>query len=334
MTRFQNIAVVGATGMVGSTLISLLEERNFPVQKLYLLASDRSAGETISFHKKNYFVESINTFDFTKTDLCFFCASNDIAEKFAPIAALHGNVVIDKSSYFRMDPDVPLVVPEVNADALRTLPKNIIASPNCTTIPLAMALKPIYDAAGIARMNIATYQSVSGSGRDAVDELAEQTAQLLSGKPIKPKVYPQQIAFNVIPHIDAFEENGYTREEMKVVNESRKILDDPDLLINVTAVRVPVFFGHSIAVHLETRDDLSLKEALKLLGHAPGVKLFADPTRYPTPVHDAAGQDVTFVGRVRKDISHPKGISFWVVCDNVRKGAALNAVQIAEFLNQ
>ncbi|MDX1900895.1 MAG: aspartate-semialdehyde dehydrogenase [Gammaproteobacteria bacterium] len=334
MKKFQDIAVIGATGMVGSILLSLLEERDFPVRHLYLLASERSVGEIISFRGKSHPIQALSTFDFSKTQLCFFCASNDIAKKYAPIAAEKGNIIIDKSSYFRMDPEVPLVVPEVNPGALRSLPKNIIASPNCSTIPVVVALKPIFDAVGIERINVATYQSVSGSGRDAVKELAKQTAQLLNGQPISPSVYPQQIAFNVLPHIDAFEENGYTREEMKVVNETRKILDDSNLMVNATAVRVPVFFGHSIAVHAETRKKLSAKDAMLLLSRAPGITLFNDPATYPTPVHDAAGKDDIFVGRVRDDISHPRGLNLWIVADNVRKGAALNAIQIAEYLNQ
>jgi len=334
MKKMFDIAVVGATGMVGSILLQLLAERKFPIKNLYLLASERSTGVSISFIGKKYSVELIDGFDFTKTQICFFCVGNDVAAKFAPIAEAAGNFVIDKSSYFRMDSEIPLIVPEVNGEILDPQKNKIIASPNCTTIPIVMALKPLHDAVGLARLNVATYQSVSGSGRDAVDELTEQTAGLLRGEIIQPKVYPQQISFNVIPFIDSLEENGYTREEMKVVNETRKILQHDKLPVHATAVRVPVFYGHSIAVQIETHELLSVADAKKILGDKSGIKLFSDPATYPTPVHDAAGHDEVFVGRLRKDLSSEKGICFWLVCDNLRKGAALNAVQIAEYLTQ
>lgn len=328
-----NIAIVGATGLVGSTTLSILEERKFPINKIYLLASHRSVGDALEFNGKSYFVEDLADFDFTQTQICFFCTSNDISEKYAPKAAASGNVVIDKSSHFRYDKNIPLIVPEVNGEALAHFrKKNIIANPNCNTIPVAVALKPIYDAVGITRINIATYQSVSGSGKDAINELAQQTAFLLNGKPIKPKIYSQQIAFNVLPHCDELQENGYTREEMKVVWELQKILGDKKIAINPTAVRVPVFYGHSAAVHIETNDKISLKDALDLLNKTPGIKLMTGKNQYPSPVRDAAGKDEVFVGRVREDISHKKGLDMWVVTDNLRKGAALNAVQIAEEL--
>jgi len=328
-----NIAVVGATGLVGSTVIALLEERNFPVNEIYFLASHRSAGETLTFKDKPYLIEDLTQFDFKQTDLCFFCVGNDLAAEYAPKAAKAGNIVIDKSSNFRYDDQVPLLVPEVNPNAFSDFKyKNIIANPNCNTIPLVVALKPIYDAVGVERMNVATYQSVSGSGKEAVTELAEQTAALLNGRTIKPKVYSQQIAFNLLPHIDDFEDNGYTREEMKIVWETHKILNDNTIAINPTAVRVPVFYGHSAAVHIQTRDKLTADQAVKLLSKAKGVKMITGKFPYPTPVKDAAGNDLVYVGRVRKDISHDKGLNLWVVADNIRKGAALNAIQIAEQL--
>jgi aspartate-semialdehyde dehydrogenase len=333
MRTLYNIAIVGATGAVGSTLLSILEERNFPVDNIYMLASHRSVGDSITFNDKHYKVEDLADFDFSQTKIAFFCASNDLAEEFAPIAAEAGNIVIDKSSHFRYDPEVPLVVPEVNDYAIAEYHnKNIIASPNCNTIPIVVALKPIYDAVGILRINIATYQSVSGTGKDAIAELASQTAELLNGRPAKAKVYPQQIAFNVLPHIDEFLENGYTKEEMKIVWETQKIMGDDSIAINATAVRVPVFYGHSAAVHIETKDKITAKEAEHLLGNALGVKLIAGKFPYPTPAKDAAGKDPVFVGRVREDISHSHGLDLWVVADNLRKGAALNAVQIAERL--
>lgn len=333
MPKKINVAIVGATGIVGSAVLSILEERKFPIDKLYLLASKRSAGESREFNGKILKVMELETFDFSQTTLCFFCASNEIAAEFAPKAAEMGNTVIDKSSFFRYHPDVPLIVPEVNGHILAKVKKNsIISSPNCNTIPLVIALKPIYDAVGISRMNVATYQSVSGTGKDAVTELVEQTAALLNGEPIEPKVYPQQIAFNILPHIDDFQENGYTKEEMKIVWETHKIFEDQTIAINPTAVRVPVLFGHSAAVHIETKSKITVAKAAALLSKAPGVELMKGKNAYPTPVHDAAGQDPVFVGRLREDISTEKGLNLWVVADNIRIGAALNAVHIAEQL--
>lgn len=334
MRKSLNVTVVGATGLVGSALLSILEERRFAINQLYLLASKRSSGETREFNGKPYWVEDLTQFDFKQSELCFFCAGNDVAAEYAPIAANAGNIVIDKSSYFRYHDDVPLIIPEVNWHALDDFPKaHIIASPNCSTIPILMAIKPIHDSVGIKSLTIATYQSVSGSGREAVTELAKQSGQLLNGKPIKSKIYPQQIAFNVLPHIDDFQDNGYTKEEMKIVWETHKILNDDSIDINPTAVRVPVFYGHSAAVHIETNKKISIKQATTLLKKAKGLMLSHGKYPYPTPVHDAAGKDEVYVGRIRENISGKPGLNLWIVGDNIRKGAALNAVQIAEQLN-
>jgi len=328
-----NVAIVGATGIVGTTALAILEERNFPIKNLFLLASARSVGETRNFKGKSYSIENLAEFDFSKTDICFFCAGNDISAEYAPKAAALGNVVLDKSSHFRYQDDIPLIVPEVNEKDIAAFKNHrIIANPNCNTVPIAVALKPIYDAVGIARMNVATYQSVSGTGKDAITELAEQSVQVLDEMPVRAHIYPQQIAFNVLPHIDQFEENGYTREEMKIVWEMQKIFNDKTIAINPTTVRVPVFCGHSAAVHIETHDKISAKKALELLSCAPGVKVITGALPYPTPVKDAAGKDAVFVGRIREDLSHPLGLNLWIVTDNLRKGAALNAIQVAEKL--
>jgi aspartate-semialdehyde dehydrogenase len=327
------IAIVGATGLVGSTLLSILQEQNFSANSLYLLASKQSAGSAIRYANQDLIIHDLAEFDFSKTKIAFFCVGNDLAAQYAPVAAKAGNVVIDKSYYYRNNDDVPLIVPEVNPEAIAGYKKlNIIASPNCNTIPIAVGLKPIYDAVGIARINVATYQSVSGTGKEAMAELTNQSRQVLDNLPVQSSVYPQQIAFNVLPHIDDFLENGYTREEMKIVWEMRKIFNDPNLAINPTAVRVPVYCGHSAAVHIETKDKLTAKQAEKLLMNAPGVHLITGQYPYPTPVLDAAGKDKVYVGRVRDDISFDKGLNFWIVADNLRKGAALNAVQIANQL--
>lgn len=328
-----NIAVVGATGAVGETMLSILEERNFPITNLYPLASERSLGKTILFKHKNYHVNNLAEFDFNGVDIALFSAGGSVSADHAPRAAAAGCLVIDNTSHFRQDDDIPLVIPEVNPDALADYQKrNIIANPNCSTIQMLVALKPIYDAVGITRINVATYQSVSGTGQNAILELAQQTGELLSGRPATTKVYPQQIAFNVIPHIDSFQDNGYTREEMKMVWETQKILGDKNILVNPTAARVPVFYGHSEAVHIETRDKITAQRAIQLLKAAPGVKVVDNPGKgeYPTAVRQAAGHDPVYVGRIREDISHPRGLDLWIVADNIRKGAALNAVQIAE----
>ena len=318
-----DVAVVGATGAVGEAMISILEERNFPVRKLYLLASARSAGKSIMFHGKSVRVTDLAEFDFSQVQIGLFSAGASISEKFAPIAAAAGCVVIDNTSQFRRDEDVPLIVPEVNIEALAGYgARNIIANPNCSTIQMLVALKPIYDAVGIERINVATYQAVSGTGKEAIEELAGQTASLLNGQEVVREVYPKQIAFNVLPQIDTFQENGYTREEMKMVWETRRIFDDSAIQVNPTCVRVPVFFGHSEAVHIETVDKITAQQARLLLEKAPGIIVMDDRVdgSYPTAVTESAGTDGVFVSRIREDISHPKGLDMWIVADNVRKG--------------
>ena len=330
-----NVAIVGATGAVGEVLLELLESRNFPVNNLYLLASERSAGTTLSFKGKRISVQNLAEFDFSQAEIGLFSAGGSISAEYAPKAAAAGCVVIDNTSHFRRDEDIPLVVPEVNSHALeRFADRNIIANPNCSTIQMLVALKPIYDAVGIARINVATYQAVSGTGKSAIEELAAQTARLLNGQPAESKVYPKQIAFNALPHIDTFQENGYTREEMKMVWETQKIFEDETISVNPTCVRIPVFHGHSEAVHIETKEPISAAEAQALLERAPGVEVIdtRNDGGYPTPVSEAAGSDPVYVGRIREDISHPMGLDLWVVSDNLRKGAALNSVQIAEVL--
>lgn len=335
MSKEYDVAVVGATGAVGEVMISVLEERNFPVRNLYPLASSRSAGKSIQFRGKAVRVTDLAEFDFSKAQIGLFSAGGSISEEFAPKAAAAGCVVIDNTSQFRRDDDIPLIVPEVNMEALAGYTtRNIIANPNCSTIQMLVALKPIYDAVGIQRINVATYQAVSGTGKEAIEELAGQTAKLLNGQEVTPEVYPKQIAFNVLPHIDTFQDNGYTREEMKMVWETQKIFADPGILVNPTCVRVPVFFGHSEAVHIETVDKITAQQARALLEQAPGVTVIDEHADggYPTAVTDSAGKDAVFVGRIREDLSHPRGLNLWIVSDNVRKGAALNSVQIAESL--
>ncbi|MEM1154307.1 MAG: aspartate-semialdehyde dehydrogenase [Pseudomonadota bacterium] len=330
-----DVAVVGATGAVGETMIEILEQREFPVGTLYPLASSRSAGKTVMFRGKSVAVTDLAEFDFSQAHIGLFSAGGSISADFAPKAAEAGCIVVDNTSHFRREEDIPLVVPEVNPEALADYGRrNIIANPNCSTIQMLVALKPLYDAAGIERINVATYQAVSGSGKEAIEELAGQTARLLNGLEVECEVYPKQIAFNAIPHIDAFQDNGYTREEMKMVWETRKIFGDHSIEVNPTCVRIPVFYGHSEAVHIETVDKLTADEARALLADAPGVTLIDEQADggYPTPVVEAAGHDPVFVGRVREDISHPRGLNLWIVSDNVRKGAALNSVQIAEKL--
>jgi aspartate-semialdehyde dehydrogenase len=335
MTRKVNVAVVGATGAVGEAMIEILAERKFPVGQLKVLASARSEGKVVRFSGKSIRVERLDTFDFSGTEIGLFSAGGAVSAEHAPRAAAAGCTVIDNTSHFRYDDDIPLVVPEVNPGALAGYRKRgIIANPNCSTIQMVVALKPIHDAVGIERVNVATYQSVSGAGSKGVRELASQTADLLNVRPIEPKAFTRQIAFNVIPHIDVFMDNGYTKEEMKMVWETRKILGDPDILVNPTCVRVPVFYGHSEAVHIETKRKLTAQDARELLRSAPGVEVVDDRTNggYPTAVKEAAGRDPVYVGRIREDISHPRGLDLWIVSDNVRKGAALNSVQIAELL--
>ncbi|VAX08988.1 Aspartate-semialdehyde dehydrogenase [hydrothermal vent metagenome] len=330
-----NVAVVGATGAVGEAMLSILAERKFPVDKIYPLASSRSLGKKVAFGDKWLKVEALDDFDFTKMDIALFSAGDEVSEVYAPRAAEAGCSVIDNTSRFRYDDDVPLVVPEVNPEAISNyVNRGIIANPNCVTIQLLVAIKPIYDAVGIERINVCTYQAVSGTGKDGIEELAMQTANLLNAKSISTDVYPKQIAFNVLPQIDVFEENGYTREEMNMVWETRKILNDESIQVNPTAVRVPVFYGHSEAVHIETREKISAEQARVLLIKSPGIVVLDErhDGGYPTAVTELKGADATYVGRIREDISHPRGLDMWVVSDNVRKGAALNAVQIAEIL--
>jgi len=335
MTHKFDVAVVGATGAVGETMLEILAARDFPVNNVYPLASARSAGKRVPFGSKYLTVGDLDTFDFSKVQIGLFSAGASISEKYAPLAAAAGCVVIDNTSQFRYDDDIPLVIPEVNPGAIKGYTnRGIIANPNCSTIQMLVALKPIKDAAGIERINVCTYQAVSGTGKEAIEELAGQTAKLLNGSAAEANVYPKQIAFNVLPHIDVFEDNGYTKEEMKMVWETRKIMEDDSIQVNPTAVRVPVFFGHSEAVHVETRDKLSAERARELLAAAPGVVVL-DERRdggYPTAVTEGASQDPVYVGRIREDISHPRGLDLWVVADNVRKGAALNSIQIAEIL--
>ena len=328
-----NVAVVGATGAVGEVMLSILEQRNFPVNEIFPLASSRSAGKSVVFNGRSLEVGRLDEFDFSTVELGLFSAGGSVSAEYAPKATAAGCIVVDNTSYFRNDPEIPLIVPEVNLHALDQH-QGIIANPNCSTIQMVVALKPIYDAVGIHRINVATYQAVSGAGRRAIEELASQTAALLNGKKPAMEVMPKQIAFNVIPEIDSFQDNGYTREEMKMVWETRKILEDDTLMINPTTVRVPVFYGHSEAVHLETRDAVTAAEVRQLLSVAPGVTVIDDhtPGGYPTAVTDAAKQDGVFVGRIREDISCDRGINLWIVSDNVRKGAALNSIQISEAL--
>jgi aspartate-semialdehyde dehydrogenase len=334
--RAVRVAVVGATGLVGETMIKVLEERDFPVSELYPLASNRSVGKTVPFRGKSYPVDDLAEFDFSKADIGLFSAGGEISREFAPKAAAAGCIVIDNTSEFRYQDDIPLVIPEVNRHAIAQYKtRGIIANPNCSTIQMLVVLKPIHDAVGIERINVATYQSVSGAGKEAVEELASQTAALMNGQGLqKGRVIPKQIAFNVVPQIDVFMENGYTKEEMKMVWETHKIMEDKTIRVNPTTVRVPVFFGHSEAVHIETRKKITVTEARALLRKAPGVEVMDErkPGGYPTAATEAANRDTVYVGRIREDISTECGLNLWVVADNVRKGAATNSVQIAEIL--
>ena len=328
------VAVVGATGAVGQQMVACLEERRFPVSQLFPLASERSLGKTVTFLGKEITVEVLSKDSFDGVEIALFSAGGSISKEYGPIAARAGAVVVDNSSAWRMDPEVPLVVPEVNPHDIGLYPKTgIIANPNCSTIQMVVALKPLHDAAQIKRVVVSTYQAVSGTGQKAVDELAAQVRALLSCQEPKNQVYPHRIAFNVLPHIDVFLPNGYTKEEMKMVNETQKIMGDDSIQVTATTVRVPVFYGHSEAVNIETARKLTVAEARQILAAAPGVKVVDDPLRnqYPMPL-DAAGQDLTLVGRIREDFSIDNGLNFWVVADNLRKGAATNAVQIAELL--
>ncbi|MBD3667303.1 MAG: aspartate-semialdehyde dehydrogenase, partial [Kangiella sp.] len=324
-----NVAIVGATGAVGVTIREILEERDFPVENLYLLASERSAGERVMFKGKSIRVENLADFDFSKADIGLFSAGGDISAEYAPKAAEAGCVVVDNTSHFRYDDDIPLVVAEVNPERIADYKnRGIIANPNCSTMQLLVALKPIQDDVGIEHINVCTYQAVSGSGHKAVEELASQTAQLLNGREATNKVYDKQIAFNVLPNIDKVQDNGYTKEEMKMVWETHKIFEDPSIGVSPTAVRVPVFYGHSEAVHIKTRVPLDVEQARYLLKNAPGVTVVDDMSKldYATPVTHASGKDDVFVSRIRKDVGMENGLAMWIVSDNVRKGAALNTV--------
>ncbi|HHZ69976.1 MAG TPA: aspartate-semialdehyde dehydrogenase [Methylococcaceae bacterium] len=337
MVKKFNVAVVGATGAVGEAMLSILEQRGFPIGEIYPLASSRSVGKRIRFNGESVKIGDLAEFDFSQVQIGLFSAGASVSAEYAPKAVAAGCVVIDNTSQFRYEADIPLVVPEVNPESIAAFSnQGIIANPNCSTIQMVVALKPIYDAVGIDRINVCTYQAVSGSGKVGVEEVVSQTAKLLNGKPVTSKVYPKQIAFNVLPQIDVFMDNGYTKEEMKMVWETKKIMADDDIKVNATAVRVPVFFGHSEAVHLETREPISASEARALLEKAPGVTVVdvREEGGYPTAVTESSGNDAVFVGRIRSDISHPLGLNLWVVSDNVRKGAALNSVQIAEILAQ
>ena len=335
MSDKYDVAVVGATGAVGEVMLEVLSERDFPVNKVYALASERSVGKTVEFGNRELPVDNLAEFDFSKAQIGLFSAGGSISAEFAPKAAAAGCVVVDNTSHFRRDEDIPLVVPEVNPEAIADYKtRGIIANPNCSTIQMVVALKPIYDAAGIERINVATYQAVSGAGKSAMEELVRQTTTLLNGRPLEIDGPAKQIAFNCIPHIDTFQDNRYTREEMKMVWETQKILGDDAILVNPTAVRIPAFYGHSEAVHIETREKISAEAVCDLMREAPGIELLdgVDFGEYPTAVTEASGTDPVYVGRVREDISHPRGIDLWVVSDNIRKGAALNSVQIAEIL--
>ena len=337
MSRKLNVAIVGATGAVGETFLTVLAERKFPIKTLYPLASSRSAGKTVQFKNNEIEVLDLAEFDFSQVDIALFSAGGSVSKEYAPKAAAAGCVVIDNSSTFRYEDDIPLVVPEVNPHRIAEYKnRGIIANPNCSTIQMVVALKPLYDAAGITRINVSTYQSVSGTGKTAISELISQMGDLLNGRPAKVDVYPEQIAFNAIPHIDQFEDNGYTREEMKMVWETRKIMEDESIMVNPTAVRVPVIYGHSEAVHVELKKPMTAEAARAILTKAPGVKVVDNIAKgsYPTVLKNAVGRDEVFVGRIRQDISHPNGLNLWVVADNIRKGAASNAVQIAEILNK
>ncbi|MCX7115869.1 MAG: aspartate-semialdehyde dehydrogenase [Gammaproteobacteria bacterium] len=330
-----NVAIVGATGAVGEAMLSVLQERDFPVGELSLLASSRSVGKTLQFARRDLDVMDLAEFDFEGVDIALFSAGGEISKLHAPRAVAAGAVVIDNTSCFRYEKDIPLVVPEVNAQRIADyVNRGIIANPNCSTIQMLVALKPIYDAVGIRRINVSTYQAVSGTGKRAVSELIHQVSELLNGRSAKSEVYPHPIAFNVLPHIDVFLENGYTKEEMKMVWETQKMLEDDEIMVNPTTVRVPVLYGHSESIHIETRKPITPKQARDLLKKAPGVVVVDNPAKqqYPTPMTHAVGKDEVFVGRIRQDLVDPLGLNLWVVADNIRKGAATNAVQIAEIL--
>ena len=331
----KNIAIVGATGAVGEAMLELLASRDFPVGELTLLASERSAGTRLPFKEKSLTVKDLAQFDFTGIDIAMFSAGGDVSADYAPTATAAGCVVIDNTSHFRREEDIPLIIPEVNLHALDGYKaRNIIANPNCSTIQMLVALKPIMDAAGLSRINVATYQAVSGAGKSGIEELAGQSAKLLNAQDIEPEVFGKQIAFNAVPHIDDFQDNGFTKEEMKMIWETHKIFENDDVQVSPTCVRIPAFYGHSEAVYVETKSQIDADAVRVLLSGAPGVKVIDTRERggYPTAVTDAAGEETVFVGRIRNDIMNPLGLHLWIVSDNIRKGAALNSLQIAEAL--
>ncbi|MBI5835779.1 MAG: aspartate-semialdehyde dehydrogenase [Candidatus Eisenbacteria bacterium] len=328
MAGARTVAVVGATGAVGQEMLRVLEQRDFPVGRLRPMASARSAGSRLCFRGREFAVEALEGADFDGVDVALFSIGAELAREHGPRAAEAGAVVVDNSTAFRMEPDVPLVVPEVNGELLASRPR-IVANPNCCAVPLVVVLHALRRAAALKRVIVTTFQSVSGTGKDAMDELREQAGAWLEGRESPPRVYPRPIAFNCLPHVDAFQDNGYTREEMKITAESRKMLGLPDLLLSATCVRVPVFRAHSESVTVEFERPVTPQQALDALRSAAGVELRGEPGAYPTP-RDAEGGDLTLVGRVREDVSHPGGIALWLTCDNLRKGAALNAIQIAE----
>ena len=330
-----NIAIAGATGAVGEQMLKVLAERDFPVAEVHPLASARSVGKRVRFKERELEVGELAAFDFSRVKLALFSAGASVSKEHAPRATAAGCVVVDNTSQFRYDDEVPLVVPEVNPEEIaRYARTGIVANPNCSTIQMVVALKPLHDRFRVRRVNVATYQAVSGTGRAAIEEMLEQSRALLAGKRAEPRVYPKQIAFNALPHIDAFMDNGYTKEEMKMVWETRKIFNDDSIMVNPTTVRVPVAYGHSEAVHVEFAEEATVAEARELLSRAPGVSVLDEHRDggYPTAATEAAGSDLVFVGRIRKDLSHPRGLDLWVVGDNLRKGAATNGVQIAELL--
>ncbi|MDR2428429.1 MAG: aspartate-semialdehyde dehydrogenase [Candidatus Margulisbacteria bacterium] len=331
MAKKYNVAVVGATGVVGQEMLKVLEERKFPVGKIIPLASARTAGSRVEFQGQEVVVQELKETSFSDAQIALFSAGSAVSEKFAPLAAASGAVVIDNTAFFRMDPQVPLVVPEINASAVKNRPKGIIANPNCSTAQMVVALKPIYDAVGIKRLVISTYQAVSGTGKEAIDELQQEVVDILQFKPVRPKVYPHQIAFNILPHIDSFLDSGYSKEEMKMVNETKKIFGDAGLRVTATTCRVPVFYCHAECVNVETQKKISADEARRLLHKAENVIVLDEPQKniYPMPIL-AAGKNETLVGRIREDISIDNGLELFIVADNLRKGAAFNAVQIAE----
>ena len=332
MIKEVDIAIIGATTSVGETLLEILEERKFPVGQIFLLDSEASSGARLEFSGYALKIGDIASFDFSRVQLAFFVSTEEISKEYAEKAASEGCMVIDRTPAFRNDKDVPLIIPEVNKDALEGIGKGkIVSSPSCNSIQMLMALKPIHDAVGIKRINISTYQSVSGSGKSAAEELASQTAALLNFRDVKCKTFPKQIAFNVLPQVGELLENGYTDEEMKLVHETQKILNDDSIMVNATAVRVPVFIGHAASINIETNEKISAAKVNELLSQASGIEL-TNQSEWPTPVTEAAGNDSVYVGRVREDISTEKGINLWVVTDNMRKGGATNAVQIAEIL--